>query len=134
MHAEAERMTGGTGVHREPFGAARVVGRALRWLEETPSERLRQLPGGLQVVDVEVDVNLLLLGTVRPDRWFVIGRELHAHHPLAIDDDAVPVVVAVDLAAEQAGPEGALGLEVPCVEHDDPSDDLHRRAACHADG
>lgn len=47
-----------------------------------------------QVVDPDVEVDLLLLRPVRPPRGDVVGCELEAEPPLAVDDDAVPVVTA----------------------------------------
>ena len=70
---------------------------------------------------MQAEMHLLLLRAVRPCRRSVVGRELHPHDPLPIDDDAVPGVVPVDLASLQPGPEAALRLDVrgvDDVEHD----------------
>jgi hypothetical protein len=55
----------------------------------------------------------------------MVRGELHAHDPLAVDDDAVPVLVAVHDAAQEATPEPALGLDIACVEHHDLPDGFH---------
>jgi len=71
-----------------------------------------------QECDVEAPSHVLrrAVGPVRRD---VIRRQLDAQPPLALDDDAVPVVVPVHLPVQQPRPEGALGLPVGGVEHDD---------------
>src|SRR6476660_953343 len=74
---------------------------------------------------MQVDVYLLLLGTVRPIRCHVVWGKLHAHDPLAVDHDAVPVLVAVHHAAEESSPKPALGFDIAGVKHNDPPDDLH---------
>jgi hypothetical protein len=96
---------------------------------------------GLDVVDVEVEVNLLWrpIGPLGRD---MVGRKLDAQPPFAINKDAVPVTVWVDRAAEQRSPERALSRQVRRVENDDLPSDLHtvilsptiKRKACLPEG
>jgi hypothetical protein len=81
--------------------------------------------GGSHVVDVQVDVDLLRR-TVGPLRRDVVRRELHGDSRLPVDDDAVPVVVGDDGAAEESCPERALRSEIGRVQDDDLSGDAHR--------
>ena len=55
----------------------------------------------------------------------MVGRELDPESPIAIHDDAVPVVVGVDRAAEEPRPKGALGMQVASIEHVDHPGDAH---------
>lgn len=54
----------------------------------------------VEVVDMKVQVQLLLWGPAWPLRRDMIRRELDTHDPFVVDDDAVPVVVATNLAAQ----------------------------------
>jgi len=81
--------------------------------------------GGLEVVDPEVHMQLLLGCPVRPIGGDVVRRKLDAEPPLAVDHHAVPVIVRVDRAPQELGPEAALGGEIGSVEHDNLSPDLH---------
>ncbi len=96
-----------------PAGSAYLValgGIEIRsWLEQPGAEGDCLFVGGSRVVDVEVEVHLLG-GAMRPVGRNVVRRELHAEPPLSSGvDDAVPLVVLEDVAAENAGPERALG-------------------------
>jgi hopanoid biosynthesis associated radical SAM protein HpnH len=97
---ETERMPGGAGVDGEPLGAVGIVGGRARGLEQVTTQCQRPSACLLQVLDVQVEVHLLLLTTSRPLRPDVVRGPLHTHDPLAVDDDAVPVVVAVHRAPE----------------------------------
>src|SRR5262245_13328316 len=108
------------GVDLEPFDRVEVVGR----LEQPGAEGHGFVMGGPDVVDVQIEVDLLRRA-VRPVGLDVVRRELDTEPPLAVDQDAVPVVVGDDPAPQQSGPEGALGSEVRRVEHDDLSLDPH---------
>ena len=55
----------------------------------------------------------------------MVGRELHAEAPLAVDDHAVPVALRDHGSSEHSRPERALGSEVRGVEHEDLSTYLH---------
>src|SRR5690348_14595647 len=70
-------------------------------------------------------MDLLLWRPVGPIGRHMIGRELHAEPPLAVNYHAVPVLLRGDGAAQQIGPEGALGRQVGGVEHDDLPRDFH---------
>src|SRR5690625_1555029 len=80
---------------------------------------------GADVVDPEVKVELLLNECAGPLRRCMVGRELNADMWCTIDLHHVPVVRSVSRAMEDVCAEGALGLEVSCVEHDNPLVDLH---------
>ncbi len=55
----------------------------------------------------------------------MVGGVLHPHHPFAIDDDAVPVVVGVHLSAQEPSPEPALSVKVGCVDDKHLTNDPH---------
>lgn len=95
MDPEAKRVTSRTGVYGEHLLAVGIVGRSLRGLKSTSSELDGEPTGCLQVVHMQVDVHLLLLGTGRPIRCHMVRCKLHAHNPLAVDHDAVPALVPV---------------------------------------
>jgi hypothetical protein len=125
VNPEAEWMAGRTRIDGEHLIAVRVVGWSRWCLKLTPSEFDRSPIGRLQVVHMQVDVHLLLLETRRPIRCHMVRGELHAHDPLAVDNDAVPVLVAVHDAAQEASPKPALGFDIASVKHNDSPDDLH---------
>jgi hypothetical protein len=125
MASEAEWVAGGTGINDEHLIAVGIIGWSPCVLKLTPSELNRQPSGRLQVVYVQVEMHLLLLGTRRPVRCHMVWGMLYPHDPVAVDSNAVPVRVAVHLAAQDGGPESALGLDIVGVEYNDPSDDLH---------
>lgn len=103
--ADAERMPGWVCVHLVALGGIEIRS----WLEQPGAEGDCLFVGGSRVVDVEVEVHLLG-GAMRPVGRNVVRRELHAEPPLSSGvDDAVPLVVLEDVAAENAGPERALG-------------------------
>lgn len=74
---------------------------------------------------MQVEVHLLLLGTAGPNGRHMVRSVLHAHHPVTVDHNAVPALVAMDSAAQEAGPETALGFDVARVKHHDAPQDLH---------
>src|SRR4051812_34159941 len=80
---------------------------------------------GRRVLDPQIEMHLLLRCPVRPIGGNMVRRELNAEPPLAVDHHVVPIVLRFDRAAQQAGPEGALGGQIGSVEHDDLSLDLH---------
>lgn len=80
-----------------------------------------------KIIDMQIEVDLLLLVTGRPLRRYMIRCQLDPDNPLAIDDDAVPIIVAMHGSIEHAGPELTLCIDVARVEHDDPPNDLHAR-------
>ena len=101
-------MAGGVGIHLVALGGGEIVG----GLQQASAERDDLVVGARRIVDVEIEMDLLLR-TVRPVGRRVVGCELHTDPPLAVGvDDAVPVVVRDDTAAEHTGPEGALGGQV----------------------
>jgi hypothetical protein len=56
----------------------------------------------------------------------MIRRQLHADPPLSSGvDDAVPIVVPKDAAAENACPERTLGMEVGRIEHNHLTHHVH---------
>jgi hypothetical protein len=55
----------------------------------------------------------------------MIGRELNTDPRFTVDGHHMPVVLSVDRATEQSGPEAALGRQVGGVEHDDLVGNLH---------
>lgn len=94
-------------------------------MEESAAQSNGSLSCGVDVIDMKIEVDLLLLAANWPLRRDVVRGVLDAHDPFIVDHDAVPVVVAVHCAAEQPGPETALGVDVFGVEYDDASNDLH---------
>src|SRR5690606_8251063 len=118
--AQAERVAGRVGVDPE---AARVVRGVLR-LQLACPEAHDMLVRARDVLDVQVEVDLLWLA-LRPLGPDVVRRKLEAEPGLAVDEDRVPVLVGLDRPVQDACPEGALGLEVVSVEHDDLLCDLH---------
>jgi len=119
--AQAERVASGIRVDLEGLGRLGVVGR----FQEPRAERDCFLVRGLEVVDMQVEVYLLLLRSVGPLGGNVIRRELDAEPPLTVDHHAVPIVLRYDRAAQQTCPKGALSGQIGGVEHDDLSLDLH---------
>ena len=113
-------MAGRIRVDLEDLGRLRVLGR----LQEPRAQRDRSLMRGLEVVDPQVQMQLLLRCPVRPFGGYMVRRELDAEPPLAVDDHAVPVILGFDRAPQQTCPEAALGGEVGGVEHNDLSPDL----------
>lgn len=97
---EAEWVASRTGTNGEHLIPVGVVGWSRCGLKLTPSELDGQPIGLLQVVHMQVDVHLLLLGAGRPIRWHVARGQLHAHDPFAVDHDAVPVLVAMHSATQ----------------------------------
>ncbi len=55
----------------------------------------------------------------------MVGRQLNAQPRFAIDVDTVPIVLRVDRATQQSGPESALGGQVGGVENNDLSGNPH---------
>src|SRR5579883_1830744 len=118
---QAERVAGGIRVDLEAFGRREVVGR----FQESRAQRECFVMRGLDVIDPQVEMDLLLRRPIGPIGGNVVRRELNAEPPLAVDQHAVPIAVRFYRAAQQAGPETALGGKVGGVEHDDLSFDLH---------
>ena len=114
-------MASWVGVDLVPLSCGQVVGSP-----QKPGSK----PDGLRVgqhwvVDVEIEMDLLRV-SVGPFGRDVVGRELHADHPPIFRvEDAMELVVRENLACEHARPEGALGGQVGCIEHDYLTHDLH---------
>ncbi len=101
-------------VHLEHFAVRR---RVVGGLEQRRAEGHRPDVRFRQIVDPHVQMDLLLLLTLRPRRSDVIGRELDSQTPLTVHDDAVPFVLGVNDAAEHPGPEGTLCIQVGSIEN-----------------
>jgi len=113
-------MPGGIRVDLVALGRPDVI----RWLQEFGTQRDGFVMGGLDVIDIQVEVHLLRRA-IGPLRRNMVGRELNAQPPFAIDEDTVPIVVRFDRSTQQSGPEGALGSQVGGVEDDDLSGNPH---------
>ncbi len=94
-------MPCGACVDREHLVTVLVVGRSPRCLQLASAE-LQGPMRVLEVVHVQVHVDLLLLSTSRPGRRHMVGGSLHPHHPLTVNDDAVPVPIRMHVGAQQA--------------------------------
>lgn len=125
VRSETEGVPRRAGEDGEHFVTVRVVGWLARGLELVRAEGDCALTSLLNVIHVQVKVHLLLLGTGRPLRGYMVRRVLDAYHPFAVNHDAVPVVVAMYRATKQASPESTLGVDVLGVEHHHAPDDLH---------
>ncbi len=90
-------MAGGIGVDLVALGRFDVLGR----LQQASAERRGFVMGGLDVIDVQVEVDLLRRST-GPLGGNMVRRQLDGQPRLAVDVDGVPIVVRVDGAAEQA--------------------------------
>lgn len=113
-------MAGGVRVDLEALGRLEVICR----LQQPSTQRRRFLVRGPDVSDVQVEMDLLRR-PAGPIRWHMVGCQLNAEPPFALDDDTVPIVVRVDLATQESGPEAALSGEIGGVEDDDLSGNLH---------
>lgn len=71
-------------------------------------------------------MDLLRRITGRPVRRSMVRGELDADPRLAVDDHRMPIVVPLDLGAEDSSPERALRIEIRCVEGNNLIPDLHR--------
>jgi hypothetical protein len=80
--------------------------------------------GGPDVIDEQVEMNLLR-SPIGPVRRNVTGRELNGKPRFAVDVDIVPIVLRVDRATQQFGPEGTFGGQVSGVEDDDLPSNFH---------
>jgi len=89
-------MTGGIRVDLVAVGRLDVIS----GFQLPGAERNGLIMGGLDVIDVQVKVDLLRR-PIGPLRRNVIGLELNAQPPFAVDGDTVPVVLRVDRAAQQ---------------------------------
>lgn len=114
-------MAGRVRVHLKTVGRA---GLRLSRLEHPRAEGHDLFVGGVEVVDPEVEVDLLW-APVRPAGRNVLRRELHPYPGIAIDRHHVPVVVDVDRATENSGPEAAFGGQISGIEHDHLMLDSH---------
>ena len=81
-------MSSGIRVDLETFRRMDVI----RRLEQCGTQRHCFLVGGLEIIDMYVEMDLLRR-PIRPLRCNVVGRELNAQPPLAIDQNTVPIVV-----------------------------------------
>lgn len=88
-------MAGGIRVDLEALGRLDVV----CCLQQPGTQRRRFFMRRLDVSDMQVEVDLLRR-PAGPIRGHMVGRELNAEPPFAIDDDTVPIVVRVDLAIQ----------------------------------
>jgi hypothetical protein len=113
-------MPGGVRVDLVSLGRLDVIG----GLEQPGPQRDDLVVGGPDVVDEQVEVDLLR-GPVGPVRRFVPGRELNGQPRFAVDVDVVPIVLGVDRATQQLGPEGTFGGQVGGVEDDDLPSNFH---------
>lgn len=114
-------MAGRVGVDLE----ARSRRRILSTLHEGRAGRDRLLVRVGEVVDHQVEVDLLLLGTAGPFGPHMVRRELHREVGIAVDQHGVPVVVSLDLAVEQAGPEAADGVQIGGVQNNGFASESH---------
>lgn len=116
-------MSGRVGVHLVTLGGIELRSR----LEQPGTEGHRLFVGGSGVLDVEVEVHLLG-APMRPVGWNMVRRQLHANPPLSGGvDHTVPSPLLEGLTAEDASPEGALGMQVSRVEHDHLAHHVHDR-------
>lgn len=120
---DAERMSGGVGVHLVAFGSIEIRSR----LQQSGAEADCLFMRSSRILDMEVEMHLLR-GSVRPVGRNVVGCQLHTDPPLSSAvDDAVSIVVLEDVPPENASPERALGSEVCRVENDHLTHHLHHR-------
>ena len=122
---DAKRMASGVGVHL----IALLGAETRRRLQQTCSVLDCPFVGTLRILDVNVHVDLLLRGTVRPLGWSVLWGVLYANDPRAthIDHAMELFVISHDMAVKHCGPEGALASDVCCVKHDDVSNQFHAK-------
>jgi hypothetical protein len=121
--ADAERMSSRVGIHLVAFVGIKVNSR----LEQSGSERQGLLVRGPEIVDVEVEVDLWLRGTVGPHGRNMLRCELHPDPPLAFGvNNTVPAVVLEYSPAKDPGPERALSMAHRRVKHHDLTDHPHR--------
>jgi hypothetical protein len=99
-------VTGRVGVHLEVV----TLGGTASWLEHSGSQTHDVGVGGIEVLDPEIEVDLLRWSAVRPVRRDVVWCVLHADAWFTVDDHHVPVIVSIDVTAEDTGPERALGV------------------------
>ncbi len=118
-------MAGRVGVDLEVI----ALGGAGGGCKHPGTQSYRLLVGGGKVVDPQVEVHLLRWGTVGPVGGHVIGCVLDANSWLAVDDDHVPVIVPIDVAAEYSRPERTLFLEICGVEGHNLEPDPHAEDA-----
>ena len=100
-------------------------GRARGRLEHASAKSHHLVVCGVEIVDPKIQVDLLCWQTVWPIGSNVVRRELYANAGLSVDHDHVPVVIPVDVTAEDTGPERALGVKVRRIERHDLMPDFH---------
>lgn len=123
--ADAEGVAGWIGVDLMTFFGVKIR----RGPEQTCTEGHDLIVRPTDVIDVEVEVDLLLLGAVRPLWCDVVRGPLDSDAPLpgGVNDTVEVVIVVDDVPADDTGPESTLGRGVGGVQHDDAPDRLHRR-------
>lgn len=114
-------MSGRVGIDLESRRRVEIIG----WLQQPSARRHHFFVRRADVLDEQVEMELLR-GAVGPLRRSVIRGQLYAdaRPPVGVIH-AVPVVLGLDPAAEQAGPERTFGADIRSVEHDDLSGDVH---------
>lgn len=121
--ANAERVASRIGVHLVSLFSRETRSR----LKQPRPELDRLIVGALWILDMKVDVDLLLLGSIGPLWRSVIRRKLNADDPRAIlVQYAMKLfVIRNDVAVKHCGPEGTLDSDICRVEHDYVSDQIH---------
>lgn len=103
---DTKRMPSRVRIHLVAFGSIEIRS----CLEQPSAEGDCLFVCSSRLLDVQIEMHLLG-ASVRPLRRNVVGCQLHADSPISIGvNDAVPVVVLEDVAAENASPERALGM------------------------
>ena len=113
-------MAGGICVDLESLVSGEILGR----LQELGTQGDGFAVSLFEIIYPQIEMDLLGR-SMRPVRLDVFRRELKAHSPVAIDHQAVPVIVGLDGSVKQTGPEAALGIEVGCVEDHNHSGQFH---------
>lgn len=100
-----------------------------RGLEERGAQAYHLMVSLVRVVRMEVEVNLLLLRSIRPHGFHMSRCALDANAPETLSvKNAVEVGVVVnDVTTEDRGPKGAFFFDVCGVEHDHLTNHLHGR-------
>ncbi len=100
-----------------------------RWLEKRGAKAHHLIVSLARVVRMEVEVNLLLLRSIRPHGLHMSRCALDAHAPetLGIKNAVEVGVIVNDVTTENRSPKGAFFIDVCSVEHDHLTNHVHGR-------
>ncbi len=100
-----------------------------RGLEKRGAKAYHLIVSHQRVVCMKVEVNLLLLRTLRPRGWHVAGSALDTNTPqtLGVKNTVEVGVVVYDMTVKQRGPKSTFRFDVGSIEHDHLTDHSHRR-------